>query len=96
MITEKEIDQIRIIVAGAGKIDETRPQFELLQQLAREHAAMREALRYREQSKEPAPPSVKVLCQLPGSDAMLLTLGYNLRDTTSHWLPIPPLNKEQP
>jgi hypothetical protein len=94
MITKEQIDEIKLVVAGAGKIDETRPQFKLLCQLAEEHAAMREALRYRAQWSERAPENEMVIVR--GKDGWSGIDRGCFISSNYFWLPIPPLNKEQP
>jgi hypothetical protein len=94
MITETELDEIRNATANTMPATAyCKTVQELFDRLVSEHAAMREALRWRKQSDEPAPDAGCDYLYLQ-VDGVTGTARPGLLESTDHWLPIPPLNKE--
>jgi hypothetical protein len=94
VITQEQIDELKLVIACAGKLNETLPQFALLCQLISEHAAMREQLRWREQAKESASENESPIFAKRANGSNFVDYPGCGESECVFWLPIPPLNKE--
>jgi hypothetical protein len=96
MISEEEMYIVTRALYASHHCDQNESGMRLMAiwtQIQLEHSAMREALRWRLQSAEPAPSDdVLFICE-PGHSPVTC-MGRHVR-AHEYWLPIPPLDKEE-
>jgi hypothetical protein len=93
MITnERKIEIIRDVMKHGALQIELDEALCFLDEFIAEHAAMREQLRYRLQSEEKAPIGTEVIERTNGGTVLIEPAKYVSPD--SHWLPVPPLDKD--